>query len=430
MACLAALLWFSTRTGRQSERSSELVLYCAAGFIQPVTEVCNDYEKEYGVKVQIDPAASGTLLSKLRVAPDKADLFLSGEESFMRDARRQDLVAEVLPLAWQRVVLAVAPGNPRKIAGLADLRREDIRLVLPNPELTAVGRATQRALRGKPGADILEKRRKSQAPLSYTGNVNEAANAVKIGAADATLVWDSIASQFALDVVDVPEFKQGPAELAAVGVAAQSRNPTGALHFARYLTARDRGEIAMARHHFGPLEDADVWQDRPELLLMSGAMLKPGIEGLVKSFSQREGVTINTVYQGCGILVAEMKAIKGRQSAAAAHFPDAYFSCDVSFMRQVQPWFEASTIITRNDMVLVVPKGNPKQVKSIADLARPDLRVGLAHPVNSALGALTDALLKKLRLHAKVYDPGRKHPIVHADAGHDLVNKLRVGAST
>ena len=59
-------------------------------------------------------------------------------------------------------------------------------------------------------------------------------------------------------------------------------------------------------------------------------------------------------------------------------------------MSQVQQWFEASTVISRNDMVLVVPKGNPKQVKSIEDLARPELRVGLAHPVNSALGALTD----------------------------------------
>jgi len=61
-------------------------------------------------------------------------------------------------------------------------------------------------------------------------------------------------------------------------------------------------------------------------------------------------------------------------------------------------------------------------------LARSELQVGLAHPTNSALGKLTDDLLKKLGLHAKVYDEERARPVVHTDAAHDLVNKMRVGA--
>jgi ABC-type molybdate transport system substrate-binding protein len=105
------------------------------------------------------------------------------------------------------------------------------------------------------------------------------------------------------------------------------------------------------------LEDADAWEDRPELVLMSGAMLKPAIEELLKRFEEREGVRINTAYAGCGILVAQMKAIQGGQSAGKS-FPDAYFSCDVSFMRMVQDWFEASTCISRNDMVLAVARNS------------------------------------------------------------------------
>jgi molybdate transport system substrate-binding protein len=97
-------------------------------------------------------------------------------------------------------------------------------------------------------------------------------------------------------------------------------------------------------------------------------------------------------------------------------------------MTMVQQWFEASKRISRNDMVLAVVKGNPQHVRSIEDLTRPELRVGLAHPVNSALGALTDDLLKKLGLHEKVYTPQRKLPIVHTDAGHMLVNQMRTGA--
>ncbi len=193
------------------------------------------------------------------------------------------------------------------------------------------------------------------------GTVTEAAQAVKIGAADAAIVWDATARQFGLDVVEVPEFQQQRAGAGHCWAWWRPRSrPTAALHFARYLTARDRGELVFQKHYFQPLDDADVWEDRPELVLMAGAMLKPAIDDLVKAFSQREGVTINTIYAGCGIHVAQMKAMKAAASRPPAHFPDAYFSCDVSFMNQVQQWFEASTIISRNDMVLVVPKGNPQ----------------------------------------------------------------------
>ncbi|MGA2031074.1 MAG: substrate-binding domain-containing protein [Thermoguttaceae bacterium] len=428
MIGLALLLWSSTRQNKPRERPSELVLYCATGCLKPAQEACAEYQKECGVDIHIEPDSSGALLSKIRVAPDRVDLYLSGEESFMAEARRQGLVAEVLPFARQHVVLAVRPGNPQKIAGLKDLLHDRLRVVLPNPELTATAKAAQRALAGSGlWESLLDRQRASHAQLSFVGNVNEAAQAAKIGAADATLVWDATARMFGLDVVEVPEFRARACEQAVLGIVAATKNATAALHFARYLTARDRGQLAVEKNYFQPVEDADVWEDRPALVLMAGAMLKPGIDDLVKSFSEREGVTINTIYAGCGIHVAQMKAMKGTPSTAS-HFPDAYFSCDVSFMSQVQQWFEASKVISRNDMVLVVPKGNPAGVKSIEDLARPELRVGLAHPVNSALGALTDELLKKLKLHAKVYDPARKHPVVHSDAGHALVNQMRAGA--
>ena len=428
MIGLTLLLWSSTRPSKPRQKPNELVLYCATGFLKPVQEACAEYQKEYGVNVRIEPDSSGSLLSRVRVAPARVDLYLSGEESFMAEARRRGLVAEVLPFARQHVVLAVGPGNPRKIAALKDLLQDDVRVVLPNPELTATANAAQRALAGTgQWESLVDRRRASQGRLSFVGNVNEAAQAAKIGAADATLVWDATARTFGLDVVEVPEFQARAREQAMLGIVAAAKHPTAALHLARYLTARDRGQLALRKNYFQPVEDADVREDRPSLMLMAGAMLKPGIDDLVKSFSEREGVTINTDYNGCGILIAQMKAIKG-QPSAASHFPDAYFSCDVSFMRQVQRWFEASKVISRNDMVLVVPKGNPARIKSIADLARPELRVGLAHPVNSALGALTDDLLKKLKLHDKVYDPARKHPVVHSDAGHALVNQMRAGA--
>jgi len=425
MAGLVLLLWRPAPGRGQRE---ELVLYCAAGLIKPVERISAEYQKEYGGRIRIEPGGSGTLLSKLRVAPGSADLFLAAEDSYIREARAQGLVAEVLPVARQHAVIAVKAGNPQKIAAPADLLRPEVRVVLPNPELAAVGRAVKRALAGSGQWEALAAQtRQSAAEVSLVGTVNEAAQAVKLGAADAAIVWDSTAQIFGTQFVEIPAWEQGTMEQVTLGVVASGEHPTQALHFARYLAARDRGQLAFQKDHLQPLEDADAWEDRPELVLMSGAMLKPAVDDLVKQFSEREGVSINTIYAGCGIHVAQMKAMK-QGEVLPTHFPDAYFSCDVSFMRMVQQWFEAAKNISRNDMVLAVAKGNPQQVRSINDLVRPDLRVGLAHPVNSALGALTDDLLKKLGLHDKVYAPGRKHPVVHTDAGHMLVNQLRTGA--
>jgi molybdenum ABC transporter molybdate-binding protein len=428
MAGLAWALWTMATPRKAAGQRGELILYCAAGLHKPVTEICASYERQYGVKVQLETDGSGKLLSKIRVAPDRGDLFLAAEESYVRDARRFGLVAEILPVARQHVVLGVAPGNPHKIVGVKDLLGEGIRVVLPNPELAAVGDSARRALEGSGQWEaLIQQSQKFSSKVSLVGTVTEAAQAVKIGAADATLVWDATARQFGIEAVEVPVFQSRTNEQVTLGVLAGSSDPTTALHFARYLTASDRGQPVLQQHFLQPLDDADRWEDHPSLVLMSGAMLKPGVDDLVKEFEKREGVSINTIYAGCGIHVAQMKAMK-KGEAVAGHFPDAYFSCDVSFMNMVQQWFEASTIITRNDMVLVVPKGNPNKVRSIEDLTRPELRIGLAHPVNSALGALTDDLLKKLKLHAKVYAPDRRHAVLHTDAGHMLVNQMRAGA--
>ena len=430
MLGLGLLVWNSGDSPHHNRPASqrELVMYCAAGVLKPVQAICAAYEKEYGIAVRIEADGSGPLLSKIRITPNRGDLFLAGEESYVREARSLGLVAEVIPVARQHLVLGVQPDNPLKIASVKDLLAEKIRVVLPNPELAAVGKVAQRALASSGEWDaLIEQTRKASSRVSLVGTVTEAAQAVKIGAADAAIVWDATARQFEIGAVEVPVLKSKATEQVTVGVLRSAANPTAALRFARYLTARDRGQLEFQKNYLQPLEDADVWEEQPSLVFMSGAMLKPGVDELVKEFSVREGVTINTIYAGCGIHVAQMKAMKKGQTVAS-HFPDAYFACDVSFMKQVQQWFDASVVISRNDMVIVVPKGNPKQVRSIQDLTRPELQVGLAHPVNSALGALTDDLLKKLHLHDKVYAPGRRHAVVHADAGHVLINQMRAGA--
>jgi molybdate transport system substrate-binding protein len=413
-----------------------LRFYCAAGMSRPVAEIVRSYQETHDTTIQLTYDGSGKLLSTLRATGGEGDLYLAADAGHMERARQEGLVAEVIPVAVLRPVLVVrketqqglrAAGRP--VTSAKDLLRDDLKVVLANPELASIGQLTQVAL-SKPAVGIwqkLEQRRRSGAGhVSTVGTVNEVAQAVRTGRDLIGVVWSGVAAQSPeLEAVSAPEFA-GVAEHLQIGVLARSPHPTHALHFARYLSARDQGLPAFATHGFEPVPDADGWDERPTVHLAAGAMLRPGVEETLKAFASREGLIIDTSYNGCGLLVAQMLGIKSGR--APGHFPDAYFACDVSFLQQVQQWFDAAVTVSRNDIVLIVPKGNAQHVRSLADLTRPELRVGLPHPTNSALGKLTDDLLKQLGLREKVYAAARRYPVEHVDAAHLLVNQMRAGA--
>ena len=62
IALLGALLLRTT--GHKGARpEGELVVFCAAGIKPPAEAAAKDYEKEYGIPVQLQYGGSGTLLS-------------------------------------------------------------------------------------------------------------------------------------------------------------------------------------------------------------------------------------------------------------------------------------------------------------------------------------------------------------------------------
>jgi hypothetical protein len=62
-----------------------------------------------------------------------------------------------------------------------------------------------------------------------------------------------------------------------------SGQPKQALHFARYLAARDKGLAKYREFGFQPV-DGDAWTEQPEITLYSGSMLRPAIEKTIIDF--------------------------------------------------------------------------------------------------------------------------------------------------
>jgi len=402
------LFWLSWKPQTKTAGQKPLLLFCAAGIKPPVEAVAHEYQQACGVRLEIQYGGSGTLLSNLRMAKI-GDLFLAADESYLKSAREFGLLAETIPLARQRPVIAVAKDNPKNIRTLDDLLRADVRFAAANPDAASIGR-TVRALLQKTGQwTDLEKH-----VTVFKPTVNDVANDVKLGSVDAGIVWDATARQYPeLDCVAVALFDTA-AETISIGVLRSSAQPAAALRFARYLGARDKGLKRFAQFHYEPVA-GDEWAERPEIVLFSGAMLRPGIETTLKEFEAREGCRITTVYNGCGVLCAQMRA---------GERPDGYFSCEDSFMKSVAGLYFDPVDIVDNHLMIIVQKGNPKGIQSAQDLTRPGLRVGLPDREKSAMGNIAWKMLVQM----KIYDALGENLKVESPTGDFLINQIRTGS--
>jgi molybdenum ABC transporter molybdate-binding protein len=402
-AFVALAVKIFTGAAPESGPAGPIIVYCAAGLRIPVEAAA----KAYGGQVQLQFGGSQTLLANAELSK-RGDLFIPADDSYLPIARSKNLIAESIPLARMIPVLAVAKGNPKGVRSLDDLLKPEVRLAQANPDAAAVGKVVRGVLEKQGRWEALKAK-----TLVFKPTVNDVANDLKIGSADAAFVWDTTVRQYPeLERVAGVDF--GVTSTVPVAVLKSSASPTAALRFARFLAARDKGLPEFSKAGFEAVE-GDVWEDRPALVLYAGAMLRPAIEKTITAFEAREGCTVTRVYNGCGILVGQMRA---------GATPDLYFACDAQFMSQVKEKFQPAVDVSQNQLVILVPKGNPKGIQTLRDLGKPGLRVGVGHEKQCALGALTQETLIQSRLQADVM----KNVVVQAPTGDLLINELRTGA--
>jgi molybdate transport system substrate-binding protein len=103
--------------------------------------------------------------------------------------------------------------------------------------------------------------------------------------------------------------------------------------------------------------------------------------------SELPGLSVTFNFAGSGTLVAQVQ-----QGAAA----DVVATADMASMQKLVDagLAEAPAVFAHNRLALVVAPGNPKGIRSVADLARPDVAVVLADPSVPA-GAYAAQLLTK-----------------------------------
>ncbi len=134
-----------------------------------------------------------------------------------------------------------------------------------------------------------------------------------------------------------------------------------------------------------------------EVLVFAGSAAKPALEEAARAFEARTGTAVRFVFGGSGTVLAQMEL---------ARRGDLYVPGSPDFMEKakrrglVDPATEAR--LAYLVPAIAVPRGNPAGVRSLADLARPGVRVGIARPDTVCVGLYAVEVLERAGLAGRV----------------------------
>ena len=158
-------------------------------------------------------------------------------------------------------------------------------------------------------------------------------------------------------------------------------------------------------------------EERPPLLCYIGGTMRPAMEELIKLYQARTGQRIEVDYADSGELLVKVQ-LTGRGDLFVVH--DPYLSeltakglCD-------RGWTVASLT-----PVIVVPKGNPKNIRGFRDLTRPGLRVIVPDPQYAATGMIVARMAEKADLTKALF----ANIVTRPRGGGEAANGVALGAA-
>jgi molybdate transport system substrate-binding protein len=207
----------------------EIAVFADASLTEVFTIIGRDYEAGHeGTKVTFTFLGSSTLVQRINQGAP-ADVFASASSETMDQVDEQisqEVSLGVTIFARNQLVIAVAKGNPKGVAGLADLANPRLRVAVC-AEPVPCGSATRRALAA--GGVRLT-------PAVEEQDVKAALARVRAGEVDAAVVYrtDIRTASSDVDSVEFPESVEARNDY-AIAALKNGRNPELAEAFMAYV---------------------------------------------------------------------------------------------------------------------------------------------------------------------------------------------------
>ncbi len=421
---VVVLAAISLRTHFFTESPDSLVCHVGGTMKPVIAELARRYQNLTKQKIEINSAGSGELLAYIKLQK-QGDVYVCHDPFLDTLMKKYELGIDGWAIAELTPVIVVGKGNPKNIKGIKDLTRKDVELILTDYQHSTLGRMLS-TIFAKAGIDFAQLNKEKRIHTNKSGGYT--ANFVMMGNADAGMVWDAVAylRSEKLDIVTVDQHLPVPGVDAVTSATGKSyiltpvyvtaatlkcsRQPAKAAKFLEYLASEDSAKVfkefgftfchAKKLYENGKATSAaskkisvvpikkDVSARKKPLKLYAGAGLRIAIDKLVSVFKEDTGIVVEPEYGGSGIIIAR---------AQMNNDGDMFMPGDISWVEILHNKtgrVETITQVSYFIPVIIVKKGNPKNIKTVADFYRDDVSVGLGREDACQIGKISTTILK------------------------------------
>ncbi|WML67032.1 MAG: molybdate transport system substrate-binding protein [Methanoregula sp. SKADARSKE-2] len=131
------------------------------------------------------------------------------------------------------------------------------------------------------------------------------------------------------------------------------------------------------------------------LLVFAGAGLKTSLDEIGPAFTQKYGIAVQYNYGGAGTLVSQMNLTRKGDVFMPGSTTEFQIAKDQGLVTTNQ-------LVAYHVPVIAVQKGNPKNITSLKDFARPGLKIALGDTNATAIGKAGAKMFKQLNIAAAV----------------------------
>lgn len=245
-------------TAACSGEPSALSIFAAAGAKPVVDEICQQFQEQYGIKVEVTYGGGGEVLSQMILA-ESGDLYIAPEQSFIEKAIEKQAIDPdtVVSVAYMIPVIAMPKGNPANIQTLADLARPGVKVAVTRPETTLLGKYAPEIFAKAGLAEEISKNIVTEA-----ARPDNLLTILIMEQADAGILWHFYAVQNADKIENIfllPEQITGIGEM-QITITTYCRDTSVAQNFIDFITSAEGKAVFEELGYFVNAEDIKEYQ--------------------------------------------------------------------------------------------------------------------------------------------------------------------------